>query len=139
MGKNGQRDQLRVRVLERSARGFAVILEEQDVFEAPVFFQIENAVAEGPEHIFNALRRQRGQGGIVVGRLDDDLVRADAVHLVEHAFGLAVQSCLRCPAPEICWAPRARSSRAYRAAAAGLPLGWDDRPEFPAGSCFRCP
>ena len=27
----------------------------------------------------------------MIGRLDDDLVRANAVHPVEHAFGLAIQ------------------------------------------------
>ena len=50
-----------MRVFKRSARRFAMIFENQNVFEAAVFLQIENAVAEGPQHIFNALRRQRSQ------------------------------------------------------------------------------
>ena len=33
-------------------------------------------------------RRQRGG---VIGRFDDDFMRADAVHFVEHAFACAIQ------------------------------------------------
>ena len=77
-------------MLERGAGGFSVILEEQDVFEAAIFFQVENAVAEGPEHVFDALGWELREGHVVVGRFDDDFVGADAVHLVEHAFGLLV-------------------------------------------------
>src|SRR5262249_53949779 len=51
----------------------------------------ENAIAKGPQHIFDSLRRQRGERGVVVGRFDDDLMRAYAVHLVEHSFGLLVE------------------------------------------------
>src|ERR1035441_10225505 len=50
-GQNRQRDQLRVRVLERGAGGFSVVLEKQNVFEAPIFLQIEYAIAEGPQHV----------------------------------------------------------------------------------------
>src|SRR6266536_5676206 len=60
-GHNRQRDQLRMRVLQSSASGFPVVLEDQDVFEAAVLLQIENAVAEGPQYVFNLLRRKRGQ------------------------------------------------------------------------------
>ena len=78
-------------MLERGARSFAVVLENEDVFEAAVLLQVEDAVAEGPEYVLDALGRQRSQRRVVVGRFDDHLVRADAVHLVEHAFGLAAQ------------------------------------------------
>src|SRR5579884_2149275 len=89
--QNRQRDQLRVSVLQGSARGLSVILENQDVLEAAVFFQVQNAVSKGPQHIFHALGRKGGQGSVVIGGLDDDFVGADAVHLVEHALGLPVQ------------------------------------------------
>src|SRR5580698_1390968 len=81
-----------MRVLERRAGSFAVVLENKNVFEAAVLLEIQNAVAEGPKHVFNALGRQSGQGGIVVGGFNDDLMRAHAIHPVEHALGLAVQT-----------------------------------------------
>src|SRR5215467_14350451 len=77
-----------MRVLKRSPGGFAVILKNENVLEAAVFLQIEDAVAEGPEHVFNALGGQAGEAQRVVGRLDDRFVGANSVHLVEHAFGL---------------------------------------------------
>src|SRR5580700_1850948 len=51
-----QRDQLRVRMLQRGSGCLAMILENQDVLESPVFLQIENAIAEGPQDILNSLR-----------------------------------------------------------------------------------
>src|SRR5580704_12088664 len=92
--KNRQGNQLGVRVLEGSARSLAVILENQDVLEAPVFFQIKNAVTKGPKHIFNSLGCQSTEARIVVGSLDNDFMRAHAVHAVEHALGLAVEAAL---------------------------------------------
>ena len=65
-GKNGQRDELRVRVLERGAGSLAVILEDEDVLEATIFLEIENTVAECPEHVFDTFGRKIGQAGIVV-------------------------------------------------------------------------
>src|SRR5512146_2414929 len=78
-------------MLERCACGLTGVLEDQDVLESFVLPEVDDAIAISPEHIFNALFRHRGQRGEVVGRLDDDLVRADAVHLVEHSLGLPVQ------------------------------------------------
>src|SRR5450755_1725249 len=46
--QNRQRDQLRVRMLERSARRFSMILKKQNVLKPPVFLKIENTIAEGP-------------------------------------------------------------------------------------------
>ena len=37
----------------------------------------------------------------MVGRFDDDFMGADAVHLVEHAFGLAVQVALNAQRREL--------------------------------------
>ncbi len=78
-------------MLERSSRSFAMILENQDVAEALVVFQVEHAVAIGPKNVFHCFLRQLRQGGLVLRRFDDDFVRADAVHLVEQAFAFAVQ------------------------------------------------
>src|SRR5205085_12223668 len=80
--KNGESDELRMGMFERRAGGFAVVFENQDVLEAAVFLQVENAVAEGPEDVFDPFGREGGEAGVVVGGLDDDLMRADAVHLV---------------------------------------------------------
>src|SRR5262249_2391618 len=68
-----------------------MVLEDQDVFESPVLLQIENSVAKSPQHILDALGWECRQCCVVIRRLDDDLVSADAIHLVKHAFGLAVQ------------------------------------------------
>ena len=71
-----------------------VILENQDVLEAAVFLEVENAIAESPEHILDPLGWKVGQAGVVVRSFDDDLMRPNAVHAVEHALGLAVQIAL---------------------------------------------
>ena len=68
-----------------------MILEEQDVLEAPIFLQIEDAIAKSPEYIFDPSRGKGSQGRVVIGCFDDHLVRADPIHLVEHAFGLFVE------------------------------------------------
>ena len=91
LGDHRQRDQLRVRMFQRRARRFAVVLEKQDVAEAAVLLQIVDALLERPEHLFDLLLRHLAQGLVVVRPLDDHLVGADAVHLVVHALALAVQ------------------------------------------------
>ena len=45
----------------------------------------------GPQDVLDGALGQRGQRAVVVGRFDDDFVRADAVHAVEQAFAFAVQ------------------------------------------------
>ena len=78
-------------MLQRCARRFAVILENKNVFKPPVLFQIEDAVPESPQNIFNPFGRQRGETGIVIGRFNDDFMRPDSVHAVEHALRLPVE------------------------------------------------
>ena len=84
--KNGQRNELRVRVLKGGASSLAVVFENQDVFETTVLLEVQDAAAECPEHVFNALGRKSGQAGIVVGSFNDDLMGADAIHAVKHTF-----------------------------------------------------
>ena len=78
-------------MLDRRARGFAVILENQNVAEALVVFQVQHAVAVAPQHVFHGALRQRRQRRCMLRRFDDHFVRADAVHLVEETFAFAVQ------------------------------------------------
>ena len=80
-----------MRMLERRARGLAVILEEQDVFEARVLLQIDHALAEGQQHIGHLVDREAGQRRLVIGTLDDDLVGADPVHAIEQALARGLQ------------------------------------------------
>src|SRR5450759_4651654 len=91
LGDDGERDQLGVRMLQRGARGVAMVLEEEDVTEAAVFLEIVDALLEGPEGLFDELLGHVAEGLVVVGPFDDDLMGADAVHLVVHALALAVQ------------------------------------------------
>src|SRR5437868_9243624 len=69
-----------------------MVLEDQDVLESPVLFQVKNAITEGPQYIYNPLRRQSGKRGVVIGCFDDHFMRPDPIHAVKHAFRLAVQS-----------------------------------------------
>ena len=64
-------------VLERGAGRFPVILENQDVLEAAVFFEVKNAVAESPEHILDPLGwkiRQEAETGTRVGAENADFI-----------------------------------------------------------------
>src|SRR5262249_27810404 len=83
-----------MRVLQCCSGRFPVVLEDQNVLESPILFQIKNAVPKGPQHVFNLFGRKCRQGCIVVVGLDDDLMRAHAIHLVEHAFGLSIEVAL---------------------------------------------
>src|SRR5450755_220307 len=55
---DGQGDELGVGMLEGSAGGFAMIFENEDVAEALVVFEIEHAVAVGPQDIFDGAFRK---------------------------------------------------------------------------------
>src|SRR5262245_21728093 len=52
--QNGQRNQLSVGMLERSAGGLTVVLKNQDVLEALVLPQVKDTIAKGPKDIFHA-------------------------------------------------------------------------------------
>ena len=131
-GKNRQGDELRVCVLQRGACCFAMVLENEDVLEPAIFLQVEDAITEGPQDILDALGRQRGQAGIVVWGLDNDLMRPDPVHLVEHTFGLAVQVSLNAKRWKFVghdpdrptWGITLRRWAAVRVGAVSLYFGW---------------
>src|ERR1700757_879352 len=86
-----QGDQLRMWMLYRGSRSFTVVLENQHIAETLVILQVQHPVTVGPKDIFNSLLGQLRQRGLVLRRLDDDFMRADAVHLVEQAFSFAVE------------------------------------------------
>ena len=71
--------------------GLAMVLEYQYVFETAILFQIENPVAEGPQHIFHTLHRHGRQRLQMIGRFNHHFMGANAIHLVKHAVCLAVQ------------------------------------------------
>src|SRR3984957_20598948 len=78
-------------MLQRRSGGLTVILEQQDVLKPAVLLKIENAVAKCPQHVFNPLRGQGCETGVVVGSFDNDFMRPNAVHPVKHSLSLAVQ------------------------------------------------
>jgi hypothetical protein len=78
-------------MFERSAGRLAAVLEQQDVAEPAVLLEVVDAVAEGPQHLFDLAFGHVGKAGGMIGSLDDDLVGSHAVHLVIHAFTLAVE------------------------------------------------
>src|SRR5437588_5224240 len=78
-------------MLHRGPRRLAVILEDQDVLEAAIPLEVGDAIAEGPEHVFNALIRHVGKCVPVVRRLDNHFMRANSVHAVVHAVGATVE------------------------------------------------
>jgi hypothetical protein len=89
-----QRDQLRMRVLQRRAGRPAMILEQQDVAQAVVLPEVAHALAEGREHSLDFAFGHRRQRLVMIGCLDDDLVRADPVHAVEHPLAFTVEPTL---------------------------------------------
>src|ERR1035441_8800043 len=65
LGNNGQGDQLPVAMLQGRSRRCPMILEDQDVLEAAVLLQIDDAIAVRPQNVFNSLLRHGSQGGVV--------------------------------------------------------------------------
>ena len=78
-------------MLERRARRRAVILEQQDVAKPPILLQVEHPLAERPQHPLNLRFRHRRQRLVVIGRLDDHFVRADAVHPIEQPLAFPIE------------------------------------------------
>src|SRR5579862_1611305 len=91
LGNNRQSDKLRVSMFQRGAGGIAMVFEDQDVFEAAILLEVNDAVTIGPKHIFHLPGWKGGQGKFMFWRFDDDLVRANSVHLVVKPFALPIQ------------------------------------------------
>ena len=93
-GHDRQRDELRVGVLQRRTGGRAVILEHQDVAEPDIALQVDDPLAERPQHPLDLRLGHRRQDLAVIGRLDDHFVRADPVHAIEEPLAFAIQIAL---------------------------------------------
>src|ERR1022692_2071340 len=91
LGDYGQCDELAMRMLQRRPGRLSVILEQQDVAKPAVLLEIAHSVLESPEDFLDLPLRHFSHGDGMVGGFDDDLVRADAVHLVVHPFALPVE------------------------------------------------
>src|SRR5687768_1438899 len=91
---DGQRDELRMRMIERRTSRGAMVLEDDDVAQADVAFQVEHTLAPRPEDFLNRGLRQRRERLAVTRCLDDDFVRADAVHAIEQPFAFAIEIAL---------------------------------------------
>jgi hypothetical protein len=78
-------------VFERSAGRLAVVLEEEDVPEAPIVLKVEHAIAARPQNLFNGLLGQCGERAHVVGRLNHHFVRPDSIHAIKKTVALPVE------------------------------------------------
>src|ERR1700761_6727307 len=83
-----------MRVRQRCAGRRPVVLENVDVLEARILVEIENALAVGGEDLRHAADGEVLQRGLRVGRLDDDLMRADAADAVVETLRLGVELAL---------------------------------------------
>ena len=92
--RDRRRDQLRMRMADGRARLFAKILEDQNVPEPRVAQQIGHAHLVRLDHPRDAFHRLLLELQARVRRLDDDLVRADAVHLVVDPLPFLVEFAL---------------------------------------------
>ena len=80
-----------MRMLERSTRGFSMILEQQDVVQPPVLLEIEHTFAKRPQHIFYLLVAHGTQGRDMIRRFDDHLMGPYAIHAIKQTVAFAVE------------------------------------------------
>ncbi len=85
-----QCDELRVRMFERCARRLAVILEEQNIPKRMSFLR-SMLRSEKPKESFRSVSPELAQTQRMFRRFNDHLMRAYAVHLVEHAVAFPVK------------------------------------------------
>src|SRR5216684_3062388 len=78
-------------MIDGRAGSFPVILENQNVTETLVILQVQHAITITPEDVLHGAFGQGGERRKMVGRLDNDFMRADSVHLVKETFSFAVQ------------------------------------------------
>jgi hypothetical protein len=79
---------MRMRPFLASLRSF--IPEHGNVFEAGVAFQIGDAKGVGFEHALDFLVGELRERARMAGSFNDDFVRANGVHAIENAVGVAV-------------------------------------------------
>src|SRR5260370_18457162 len=80
-----------MRMIDRRAGGFTVVLEDQNVSEALVILPVQHAIPVSPKNVFHRTLRQGSQRRRMVWRFHDHFMSPDSVHLVEEAFSFAVQ------------------------------------------------
>ena len=68
-----------------------MVLEDEDVAQPAVLLQVQDPLAVRPQNALDFRLGHRSERPIVVRRLDDHFVRADAVHAIEHAVAFAIQ------------------------------------------------
>ncbi len=68
-----------------------MILENQDVPEALIVFQVEHAVPECPQDVLDLLFRHRRESAPVVRRFNNNFVSANPVHPVKQTFAFPVE------------------------------------------------
>jgi len=78
-------------MIQRRTRRGAVVLEHDDVAETAILTQILHPFARGPQHLLDRFVTHVGEHVEVARRLDNHLVRADAVHLVENPLALTIE------------------------------------------------
>ena len=103
-----------------------LILKEQDIFEPSVLLKIQDAVTVSPEDVLDGPHGHGRNRHLVVRRLDDNLVGADAIHLVVESFTLAVQCALNPQRGKLVGDNPQRPARGIPAAAI-RPVGEDFR------------
>ena len=89
---NRQRDELRVRVLQRGTRRGTVVLENDLRPESPVALGDPGRAPPRRQHLLDRALVHRRQRVLVARRLDDHFVGADAVHLVEEPLATPVEA-----------------------------------------------
>src|SRR6266481_2467942 len=90
-------------MIDGRACGLPVILENENVTEALVILQVEHAIPIAPEDVFHSAFGQCGERSKMVGRLDDNFVRADSIHLVKETFALAVEFAFDAQSGKFVW------------------------------------
>jgi hypothetical protein len=125
-------------MLQRCSGGFAVVLEDHDVFESAVLLEIDECGRARPTTRSRCVSAASGQAawrGRAFPRSPRARPRRSSCRTCLRPAGSA---CLQCPARETCWAPRAPSSRGRFSAAAAVGFGTVGQ-NLGRVSCPRCP
>ena len=77
---DGRGDELRVRMNDGASSGYAVIFEDDDVFDTFIAGAGSIAFAVSEHQFFDVFEVEHGDEFIVSWRIDDDFVNAEAVH-----------------------------------------------------------